>query len=244
MIRRTLTSQWLLAGMLMLLAACASDDTPSATATLPELLAHAERRLQDGDLDAATASLRRALQKDSTSTAAIVGLARAFEGRRRLDLADRYRRRAFHLEYDRGAVARSQGDLAGARAAFAAAGAALPGHPMAPLVIGETWLQESVGDSAVVYLERAVLANPRFADARIKLGLAYLLVGRDDEAQASFEAAIEANINAVDAYLYLGTIYGERGEWAQAAAHLDRVLLIRPDHEMARQKLAEARSHL
>jgi Tfp pilus assembly protein PilF len=234
----------LLVGLTSGLLACAGDDTISATASVPELLAHAERRLQDGDLNSATASYRRALQKDSTSSTAMLGLGRVYEVRGRLDMADRYRRRAFQLDYRRGTEARALGDLPMARKAFAAASHSLPGHPLASLQIGETWLEESAGDSAIAYLEATVLADPRFVDARIQLGKAYLLAERTDEAQASFEAAIERNINAVDAYLHLGVIHAERGEWAHAAAHYDRALLIRPSSQTARQGLAQARARL
>ena len=227
-----------------LFLACVDDDTPSATASLPELITHAERRFHDGDLNSATASYRRALHKDSTSTVAMVGLARVYEVRGRIDLADRYRRRAFHLHYRIGTAARAAGDGVAARIAFDAAASAMPNHPMAPLKIGEMLLEAAQAESALVYLEKAALADPRFVDARMKLGTALLQVGRTEEAQASFEAAIELNINAVDAYLNLGEIYAGRGEWAQAAAHYDRALLIRPSSELARQGLQAAMEHL
>ncbi len=235
----------LLLGVLgLLLSSCATDDVPSATATLPELLTHAERRFQDGDLNGATASFRRALQKDSTSTTATMGLARVYEAGGKADLAERYRNRAFHVNYLQGTQARESGDLKAARVAFGRASAAMPGHPMPPLQIAEVWAAEGHLDSAIAYFEMATKLNPRFTEARLKLSEAYLRAGRTDEAQIGFEAAIELNVNAVEAYLSLGQIYSERGEWAQAAAHYDRALLIRPSSEKARQGLQAARAHL
>jgi Tfp pilus assembly protein PilF len=89
-----------------------------------------------------------------------------------------------------------------------------------------------------------VQTDDRFADARLKLSRAYLQSGRIDEAQAGFEAVLELNINAVEAYVSLGKIFADRGEWAHAAAHYDRALLIRPGSEKAREGLEAARTHL
>jgi protein O-GlcNAc transferase len=228
----------------LLIIRCGGDAPPAATATTPELIAHAERRLRDGDFSAATASFRRVLQSDSTSAVALFGLARIYEEVQRADVAERYRKRAFHLYCRLGTAAREASDRVAARTAFAAAAIAMPDHPMAPLQIGETWFEEGLLDSAIAYFEQAVQANDRFVDARIKLSTAYLQSGRMDEAQAGFEAVLELNVNAVEAYLSLGSIFAHRGEWAQAAAHYDRALLIRPGSEKARQGLQTAHTHL
>ena len=234
----------LLSVVSLLTIGCGSDDTPAATATKPELIAHAERRLLDGDFPAATSSFRRALQSDSTSTVALLGLARIYDQMQRTDVAERYRQRAFHLNFELGKVARDAHDLTAARDAFALATIAMPDHPMALLSIGEIWLAEGRLDSAIAYFEKVVQTDDRFADARLKLSRAYLQSGRIDEAQAGFEAVLELNINAVEAYVSLGKIFADRGEWAHAAAHYDRALLIRPGSEKAREGLEAARTHL
>ena len=116
----------LLSVVSLLTIGCGSDDTPAATATKPELIAHAERRLLDGDFPAATSSFRRALQSDSTSTVALLGLARIYDQMQRTDVAERYRQRAFHLNFELGKVARDANDLTAARDAFALATIASP----------------------------------------------------------------------------------------------------------------------
>lgn len=234
-------------GSLLILVASLSacgDDEPGAEATTAELLSWAEGRVDDADLDRAITGYRRVLQRDSLHVEALVQLARIYDRQGRPDPADRYRRRAFHGQYNQ-AVAHVEADRPDSAYPYLRrAVGVMPKHPMAHLLLGDLERRAGRLDSAIVHYQTAVEANPRFAESLMKLGDSYLEAERFDDAKSAFERAIAANINSLDAYLGLGAILSKEGEWAGAIENFEKALLINPRSAPARDGLERARDRL
>ncbi len=233
------------ASVTLSLTACGpSDVEPGADATESQLLDWSARRLAGSEFDKAIIGYRRALQRDSLSVTALLGLADVYRLQERAGPADHYRRRAFHVRYSRGLDWIAAGASDSARDNLEAAVRIMPRHPLAHLRLGELKRAAGQTDSAIVHFERAVEANPRFSESLIILGRAYVAVDRPDDAEQAFARAIEVNINALDAYLGLGRIKSDQGEWAIALSQYEKALLIDPRSEPALHGLDRARSHL
>ena len=232
------------AAALILTACSPSSEEPAADASAIQLLEWADRRLAAGELNRATSGYRRALQRDSLSVSSLLGLAQVYQLQERNDPADRYRRRAFHIHYQRGLEWVSSGDPDSARARLEAAIEIIPQHPLAHLRLGELAQVAGQPNAAIAHFERAVEANPHYAESLIILAKAYTAGRLPDAAQVPFERAIEANINSLDAYLGLGQIFSDRDEWAAAVAQFEKALLIDPESGPARRGLDRARSQI
>jgi Tfp pilus assembly protein PilF len=70
-------------------------------------------------------------------------------------------------------------------------------------------------------------------------GLAYLEQDRLDHAQREFEAALHRDPSLVAALLGRGMVHYRQNRHAEARATLRRVLELEPQHEQARQLLAQ-----
>ena len=226
------------------LACSPSSQEPAADATTVELLDWASRRAADGALNEATSGYRRALQRDSLEVAALVGLAHIYDLQERREPADRYRRRAFHLHYNRALALISSGAADSARIDLNAAIEIIPRHPLAHLRLGELHRETGSLDTAIIHFEAAVEANPRYSESLTILAQAYVDAKALKKAESAFEKAIEVNINTIEAYLGLGKILSERGDWAAAATQFEKALLISPLSPTALQGLEQARTHL
>jgi len=235
------SSVCLLAGLF--LACSPANEEPAADATTAQLLEWAETRVAHGELDQATTGYRRALHRDSLDVSALLGLAQVYELAERNEAADRYRRRAFHVRYQQGLNWISAGVPDSARAGLEAAILIMPMHPLAHLRLGELERDAGQINAAIAHFERAVEANPHFAESLVLLGQAYLAGRRPVDAQGAFKLAIEANINAIDAYLGLGQIFSDQQEWAAAVSEFEKALLINPKAGPAIEGLDRARSH-
>ena len=230
--------------LLLLLAACGSNEEPGANATSAQLLEWADASVGRDELDRAIVGYRRALGGDSLNVAALLGLARVYTLQERQEPAERYQRRAFHVRYHEGLAHMAAGTIDSAQSSLKDAIDIIPHHPLAHLRLGELKRDAGQIDSAIVHFERAVEANPRFAESLIILAKAYEKAQRSDDARKAYERAIEANINALDAYLGLGRIFRAGGEWAAAASQFEKVLLIDPRSTVGLSGLEEARLHL
>lgn len=78
-------------------------------------------------------------------------------------------------------------------------------------------------DAAVDLLGRAVVADPRNADAQLQLGLALLAAGRLDEAERALRAALEVAPDYADARLGLARVHQRRGNRGAALEELARI---------------------
>ncbi|MEE2656873.1 MAG: tetratricopeptide repeat protein [Candidatus Latescibacterota bacterium] len=227
------------------MVACGRSDTPSANASVDDLLTLAQRRLGEDDIRGAIGAYRMALARDSTNARALNELGRIFALQSRDEAAQRYLRRAFQSYYEQGVKAWEESrDTTAARAAFRLAARALPNHPLAALRVGE--IAEAAGDfeGAIGHYELAVSVNPRFAQSYIKLGSACLAANRLDQARSAFSKAVELNINALDAYLGLGRLASLDENWAAAEVEFQKALLIDPDSPVATEGLKKARARL
>lgn len=217
---------------------------PPATASGDELMAWAEARVEAGDLSGGTVGYRRVLQADSLRAEALLGLAKVYGMQKKDRLADRYRRRAFHIDYHKGVEWLQAGHPDSARSAFQAATRTLPQHPLGYLRLGEMERLAGRLDAAIALFERAVAANPDFVESLIALGETQFDAGNTAAARQSFGRAIEVNINAFEAYMGLGRILASQSQWAQAAAQYEKALLVDPGSADARRELQRAQKHL
>jgi tetratricopeptide (TPR) repeat protein len=78
----------------------------------------------------------------------------------------------------------------------------------------------SYGD-AIPFLEKAVTANPKSADAYNYLGYSHRKIGQIDAALENYRRALELQPKHLGANEYLGELYLELGELAKAEERLD-----------------------
>ena len=78
------------------------------------------------------------------------------------------------------------------------------------------------------YLRRALKLNPKYADARSKLGLSLALAGRIREAKVAFQKALEVEPRHAEALLGLGQIARTEGHFAEAESFIKRALKVEP----------------
>lgn len=70
----------------------------------------------------------------------------------------------------------------------------------------------------------AIIANPRDADARTRLGVLYMQLGRNDEALVQFDQALKVTKDHQEALLYSGLVYLNRNQYAQALKFFDKLI--------------------
>jgi tetratricopeptide (TPR) repeat protein len=78
------------------------------------------------------------------------------------------------------------------------------------------------------YLRRALKLNPKYADARSKLGLSLAFAGRLREAKAAFQKALKIDPRHAEALLGLGQIARTEGHFAEAESFIKRALKVEP----------------
>ena len=78
------------------------------------------------------------------------------------------------------------------------------------------------------YLRRALKLNPKYADARSKLGLSLAFAGRLREAKAAFQKALKVDPRHAEALLGLGQIARTEGRFAEAESFIKRALKVEP----------------
>ena len=207
-------------------------------------MSQGDQLLAKGDTAKAISSFRLALALDSLNPDIIARLGRVYAGQGKTGPADTYLRRAADITYQSGLKALSQGDQAGASAAFEHTLQIIPPHPLALIRLGELCLAKGQEDKAQEYFEQATLANPDYPESFIKLGRLYLKRQRLQEAQAAFEHAVELDINAKEAYLGMGELAIIQKDWQAAAEQYHKVLLIDPRSTDASEALDKLGPHL
>lgn len=78
------------------------------------------------------------------------------------------------------------------------------------------------------YLRLALKLNPKYADARSKLGLSLAVKGRLREAKAAFQKALKVDPRHAEALLGLGQIARTEGRFAEAESFIKRALKVEP----------------
>ena len=89
--------------------------------------------------------------------------------------------------------------------------------------------------------EKALVLRPRSADAHACLGLALMKLGRIDESILENRKALEFNPNLVSARLNLAASLSAKGNHDEAIAHIEHVLRLHPQHEVAQKLLSDAK---
>ena len=80
----------------------------------------------------------------------------------------------------------------------------------------------------------SIKLNPNFAEAYLNLGNAYLQQGKLQQAEQVYLKSLELNNGLVDSYLNLGIIYANSKDFSKAYSAIDKVILMAPDFEQAK----------
>lgn len=83
--------------------------------------------------------------------------------------------------------------------------------------------------AAVIRLREALQEFPNSSPLWLALGIAQMGDGKSDDARKSFERALELDPRSAPALAYLGSTYGERGQYAEAAAFYERAVAAAPN---------------
>ncbi len=91
-------------------------------------------------------------------------------------------------------------------------------------------------------LKRALELEPNDIPARLRLGEAFLQLGRWEEAQSTFEQALDggAASSAAAAHYGLGRAASSLGDFPSAVEHFERALELQPDADLIHYPLAQA----
>lgn len=121
-------------------------------------------------------------------------------------------------------------DLHGALTYLAVAAERAPGNPAVWRGIGGIRLELGDPDPAIPALERAFALSPD-ADFADETGLQLAKLARPAEAKKWFQRAIETDPKHVSAINNLGVLYGEQGQWQDAAGAFEYGLSVAPDDD-------------
>ena len=83
-------------------------------------------------------------------------------------------------------------------------------------------------EEAVRHLEKALTIYPRFSQASLMLGTAYMDLGQVDKAERALKQTLEINPQAANALFALGELYREQKQLDQAEKNLVQGLTIEP----------------
>ena len=109
-----------------------------------------------------------------------------------------------------------------------------------PYYLGFRYVQDSRLDLGAAGYERSLALRPDYLPARVRLGQAYLELGRTDEAVPLFEAALAEPGLRGAALFGLGRAALARGDAAKAVEHLEAALAESPDASRVHYPLAMA----
>ncbi len=95
-------------------------------------------------------------------------------------------------------------------------------------------IQAGKYESAIVELKKAISMNPDFPDLHNLLGIAYANTGLKDDAIVEFTTALKINPEYLKAHLNVALTFYEKGAFEESRKHLNKVMAIDPDNELAR----------
>jgi len=95
-------------------------------------------------------------------------------------------------------------------------------------------------DEAVAHFERALAANPNYADAHNSLGAVKQAQGKIADAATHYQRALALNPGNADVHNNLANIFKDRGLFREALAHYERALALNPQRVEVHYNLAGA----
>ena len=158
--------------------------------------------LEEGQLDAAIVSFRKAIELNDELPKAHVDLGYALIQKGRFDEAIVTLRRAIELDDE---------------------------LPLAHMNLSYALTENGLLDEAIASARKAIELNDQLAVAHLNLGLAQFRKGQLDEGITSFRKAIELNDAYPEAYAILGLVLIEKGQLDEAMASLQKALKWRAD---------------
>ena len=115
-----------------------------------------------------------------------------------------------------------------------------PQHFGALCSMAQLLLEQGHAASALPFIDRALVQQPRAAEAHHARACILQACGRADEAIAAYHAAIGLRPDFADACSNLGALYAEQRRWVQARRMDEQALEIRPDFPAAHNNLGVA----
>jgi len=92
---------------------------------------------------------------------------------------------------------------------------------------------------AIRELKKAITLNPDYPDLHNYLGIAYGNNGMVDDSIEEFEVSLKINPYYLKARLNLALALYDCGRYIEAQSHIERVLTVKPDNQLARNLLEE-----
>jgi len=221
---------------------------------------------EEGDLDAAEAQFRRALQlrPDDGTIFTHIGLCYAMRGddaraircyQRALELlpdspepvVHRFRAEPYYylgIAYT-DLADRQAGDAQDRQLAIDAYRRAIqiePNYELAMINLGLVYASEQRYDDAIDEYRQALLVNPDSVKARNNLGNALIALGRWDEAMDQYRRVLQDHPDNAMAHNGLGAVYARREQWPAAIEQFQAAIRIDPGFDVARHNLLSALS--
>ena len=210
------------------------------------LTVSAEMYYSQGDLAAAVAACRRALELQPDSAAAYVTMGNVQQASGLLEEAMRCYSQAITLNPDfaeaytnLGSMLYKQGRLVEAIVNYSKAIELKPNLAAAYWNLAAALKQQGQPDAAVAYQQKALELNPHLAEVDFNLNLGYKLArqGQLDEAVAAWQRAIAFKPDLAEAYCQIGIVLRHQGKVKDAIPNLQKALEIQPDFISAHQHL-------
>jgi tetratricopeptide (TPR) repeat protein len=111
------------------------------------------------------------------------------------------------------------------------------------LTLGELQLDSGRPDRTIEVVARLVAQDPERIDASLLLARAYAAAGRRGEAIAVLEAAVALEPEFARALVALGELYGQEGRWREAARQFEQAVRSNPRNVALRKRWASALLH-
>ena len=201
--------------------------------------------LTGGQTSQAGASFRRALEADSKSSAARLGLARVAlaEGKDE-DAVAQLQAAVKERPDDVTAVLLLRslyGRLGRPEQAVPALEAAVRADPrqlIFTLALGELYTKVGRYDDVVTQMSDLLTRQPDIAGARLVRGQAYLAKGNSEAALKDFQEAVKASPKSALAHFFLARVYVQLGRKEDARAELREAIRLAPSFAPAKRELA------
>ncbi|MCA9217830.1 MAG: tetratricopeptide repeat protein [Planctomycetales bacterium] len=107
--------------------------------------------------------------------------------------------------------------------------------------IGQEFTRAKDHQNAIVYYQKALVANPQLGSAHYNAALTYLQLGDERRAAEHLRQTIKAEPNSPDAYFYLAQLVAKSAGPKQAIDYLVRAVELRPNHGETHFQLAMMR---
>ena len=199
-----------------------------------------------GNVAAARAAYRKALEQRPAYTSAWLSLGKLEEAAGRLDEAEKAWRQALAVEprfapawLALGQLHSDQKRIDEAIADFRQALAVRPGYPAAELSLGVVLARAGRMEEAIATYTSLVGREPRYVSAWFDLGIAYRRAGRSAEARAALQKAIELDDGHLPSRRELGDLDLAEGRLTEAKSLFQEVLDLAPGDLTSRVFLAQ-----